>query len=220
MKSKIKTIVAAFAMLAAALPVHAQFRLTERGMVSDRDRKTEYCIVECPEKGREELFRKVAYYLESVLGGESAVFNALEPDSFTVNACVPGAVMDGKSWLRTAYDLEYRMMVDTRDGYVRIWAPEIITMSRWKVNSESSVSAGVDSPGISVIVGLPCENMKVAKMFVSEKYMPGKVGQYSSGGTVIFNKRGKLKNKYAKRSLEDYFNSLVDSIDHYINFAE
>lgn len=221
MKYKIKIVLAALAALFASLPAYSQFRLTETGMVNDRNRHLEYYVINCPGKGQEELFREVSYYLESTLGNRYSIFNAIEPDSFTATAFVPGVVVNGKSWSRNAYDLEFRLMVDIRDEYVRVWAPDIKAMTRLKRESVSGmITVGEPDSATSIVVRRPEEEMRVVMLFVSERYIPGKAGQYSFGGEVIFNRRGKLKNKYAKRSLEDYVNSLVNSLDGYINIAD
>lgn len=220
---KIKTAIALvlFTTLLSPVSAYSQFRLTSHGLVNDRNKSTEYYVVECPGMERQELFRTVSYYMESRLNSPWSAFNAVEPDSFTVNAVVPGAVVDGKSWSRNAYDLEFHTMIAIRDGLVLIWIPEIISMTCLKEEAmEGSVASGEAVSGISIRIGPSQENVRVARLFVSEKYIPGKAGQYRSGGKVIYNKRGKLKNKYAKQSLEDYFNSLVSSLERYIRLQQ
>lgn len=221
MKTGAKLAIVLLFTCVVSLPAYPQFRLTARGMVNKSDRSLEYYTLTCPEVEQEELFQMVSYYIEGRLGSPWTVFTARNPDSFTVNAIVPGVVVDGKSWSRSAYDLEFRMMLDIGNGVVRIWMPEIISMTCLKEEEiEGSVNSDETVSGISVRIGQSQDKVRIARLFVSEKYIPGKAGQYRSGGKVIYNKRGKLKNRYAKESLEDYFNYLVDSLEEYINLRQ
>ena len=52
---------------------------------------------------------------------------------------------------------------------------------------------------------------------MSRSYVPVGASLYDgSGGDVIFNKRGKLKRKVAKASLEDYFNGLTGALERHL----
>lgn len=74
-------------------------------------------------RDQEELFRAVSYFLEVQMAGSRTMFHAAEPDSFSVNAFVRGAVADGARAFRSLYDMEFRMMFDIRDGQVCVRAP-------------------------------------------------------------------------------------------------
>ena len=206
----------AVAALFVSLPVFPQFVLTPQGFVNAADGTSDCYVIECPGAGQEELFRAVSYFLEVQMAGSRTMFHAAEPDSFSVNAFVRGAVADGARAFRSLYDMEFRMMFDIRDGQVCVRAPEVKAMRRVTFDEEAEPEAPME-PGLTVRIGHRPGKVEVARLFVSRSYVPVGASLYDgSGGDVIFNRRGKLKRKVAKASLEDYINGLTGALERHL----
>lgn len=215
MKKWMKFLPAAVALF-LSLPVCGQFTLTPRGFVNTWDKGVGYYVIDCPGRGQEELFRAVSYYLEVQLAGPHTMFHAVEPESFSVNAFVLDAVADGKGALRSVYDLEFRMTFDIRDGRVCVWAPEVKSMQYVRSVGTEAQAEIAGEPGLTIRVGHTPGNMQFVRLFVSPEYMVLGAPLYDISGYSIYNKRGKLKRKVAKESLENYFNNLTVALERYL----
>ena len=112
--------------------------------------------------------------------------------------------------------MEFRMMFDIRDGQVCVRAPEVKAMRRVTFDEEAEPEAPME-PGLTVRIGHRPGKVEVARLFVARSDVPVGASLYDgSGGDVIFNKRGKLKRKVAKASLEDYFNGLTGALERHL----
>lgn len=208
-----RKFVTLLAAVACWVTAEAQFTLTPSGFVNDKSPKEGYYLIECPGQSADEIFRTVAYFMESSFAFPWTGFNAMEPESFTVTTTVPGAVVDSKRPSPSdVYDVEFRWRVDIRDGAVKVWAPEVNSLSR-EASSPVSLSLGI-GVGTGDIEVPPVVGRSF--MFLSTHYRPGQTRQYSAGSSAIFNRRGKLKHKILKASLEDYFNSYVVALEKYL----
>ena len=219
MKRRMMYALAGLVAVVAALPASAQFVLTPQGFVNGVGGTPDRYVIECPGAGQEELFRAVDYYMESQLAGPRTMFHASAPDSFTVNAFVRGAIADGKPMFRRMYDMEFRMMFDIRDGMVCVWVPEVKYLGRLVVEEEEP-DGKPDGPGVGVVVSLrPPGKMERQMLFISREASVYGGVPYDGAGEVIFNRRGRLRKKTAKESLENYFNGLVQALGRHVGFA-
>lgn len=208
-----KRVAVLLCALACVWSANAQFTLTPTGFVSDNPADADFYLIECPGQGAEDIFRAVAYFMESSFPFPWTQFNAIEPESFTVFTVVPDAVVDGRRpTAGKVYDMEFRWRVDIRDGMIRLWVPEIGSLSREKRNTVSfDVGVGIGTESVELpVVGR-------SFIFVSTNYLPGQTRRYRTGSSAIFNRKGKLKREILKASLEDYFNSMTGSLEKYLS---
>lgn len=210
MKNRLLTILA----LTFIMPLQAQLKLTVDGFVNEKDVKQECYIIECPGLDRCVIADAVGYFAESQLGNPWTLFNGLGCESFTVKGVAPEAIYNGKGMFRENYDMEYRIMFDFGDGFVRVWSPEILGLSCRKPKNVS-ISIGVGGNDVNACAEHLSEDLK--NMYISENYRPQGARGYDYSGVSIYNKRGKLKQKYAKQSLEEYFNGFVLRLEQYLS---
>lgn len=202
--------------LMVILPIQAQFRLTDKGFVQSDDRKLEYYIIKCPEMSKCAAADVVGYFTESRLANQWTDFSWLDCDAFTVKGVAPDAIYNGSRMFRQNYTMEYRIMFDFCDGFVRVWAPEIMGLSRIEKKANVYVSIGTNENS-SLSVGHNCSDDTIWTMYVSENYRPNGARGYEMGGISIFNRAGVIKQKYAKQSLEEYFNGFICGLEQYIS---
>lgn len=209
-----KHLILTLVALSVIMSAQAQFRLTDRGFVNIEDKKLDYYIIECPGMNKCDIADAVSYFTEARLANPWTRFNGLNCESFTVNGVAPQSIYQGSRMFRDYYDMEYRIMFDFVDGFVRVWAPEILVMSLRKPSDVSvGLNVGVGNANIGVGHQLP-DN--ITYMYVSENYSTVGAKGYDFSSISIFNRNGKLKQKYAKQSLEEYFNGFIGKLEQYI----
>ncbi len=188
------------ALLAALQSASGQFVLKPGGMEVAGSRDSYYAI-ECPGASREELFRTLAFFLESTFPPSQAAFNAVEPEAFTMNCYAPGAVRLKGDRSRIVLDMDYGIMFGIEPGVVKVFAPTIRSL-RFFRGEEPLEDEPFHGP-----------RGHWENVFVSPKYMPLGGPLYQPQAKTIYSRSGCLCERKAKKSVERYFDTLVGELE-------
>lgn len=164
------------------------FALTKDGFVNSKDQSKNYVVIEC--SGTQlDLFNKAKAYLTSIYRSPKDVLSLSSPDVITINAIESDAVYKkALGMIAISYDMNYTIVIRFKDGKIRIDSPNFILSNYSGSKTVKLILRGSANGG-----------------FGSEVI------------NRIYNKKGKLKAKYAKKQLDKFFNSYLEELKKGIN---
>lgn len=172
------------------------FELTEKGLVSLKDKDAKFIVIEKEGKSQKELYDQIKNFIMYSFVSPKDVISENGTDMITLNGVSNGDVECKKGFVMLPFKTNYTIVFMFKDGKIRINIPTIN-----KMTSESTTLGG-DLSGLYELTLTKDDPVSTGREQI-----------------VVFKKDGKT-TKGAKESIEKLFNTLIDKAINFTSTAK
>lgn len=173
--------------------VFAQFILNRDGFFDSKNRQNRYIVHEIPGKTQQELYDACDANFLAMRHTSDLFFDGIPCETITVSQYLPMQVFYGRMFgLDYFMDLDFAVTFRFKDGKVRVDTPFIKGLF---IRGENTLPNGFT------------EETRSYYYLTYDEYI-----RSPYGGTVIYNRKGRLKEPKVRASLEEVINGYIFSV--------